>query len=57
MEPASALTKLDKITEKQEKDTVVSLEHVCAHSVCNDVWWRPYPTNLHHHSSPGSEPK
>ena len=32
--------------QKQKKDTVVSLEHVCAHSVCNDVWWRPYPTNL-----------
>ena len=37
--------------EKEHKkgtreDTVVSLEPACAHSVCNEVWWRPCPTNL-----------
>ena len=29
-----------------KKDTVVSLEHVCAHSVCNEVRCRPYPAIL-----------
>ena len=42
--------------EREKEDTVVSLEQACAHSVCNDVRWRPCPTNLppppHHSPTP-----
>ena len=39
-----------RTSKTRRKDTVVSLEPACAHGVCNEVWWRPCPTNLHHHS-------
>ena len=42
--------------EGKRKDTEVSLEPTCGIGVCNEVWWRPYPTNLpppsHHSPTP-----
>ena len=35
-----------KYKNDKRKDTEVSLEPVCGLWVCNEVWWRPCPTNL-----------